>query len=123
MNTQVLTFEQTKTGKQRTSYYGFSWTAMFFTPIVQLIRKDLRGFILFFVIYYFYGNFMFPYLLTQYSEYLAYLSQVLLWVFCGLSYNKIHILLLLNSGYLPLHSQDAQFLRDKGFYVKKKGYA
>lgn len=121
MNQRAIIFNKQGTGEQRTSYYGFSWTAMFFTPFLQIFRKDLRGFLLFFVVYYLYGAVLFPMIISQSSTFIGYLTQLILWLGSGLCYNKIHLLILLNSGYTPTLAADASFLRDKGFYIKKGG--
>ena len=101
MNQRAILFHKPGTGDKRTSYYGFSWTALFLTPFLQIFRKDLKGFILFFIVYYVYGSFMFPAIVAQSSAFIAYVTQLLLWLVSGLSYNKIHILILLNRGYIP----------------------
>lgn len=104
--------------KERIGYIGFSFSATLLSPFVQMYRKDLKGTILYFVIFWLFGEFVSPYVVGNYGVYIGYLSYAILWLFCGLTYNRVQMLILLNDKYLPKHEKDLKALQEQGYYVK-----
>ena len=104
--------------KTRNAYTGFSFTACLLSPFVQMFRKDLKGTILYMVIFWIFGQLVIPYLVYNFGPYVAYLGNAILWIFCGFTYNKVQMLILLNDGYRPIKKTDADFLAKQGYYVK-----
>lgn len=102
----------------RKGYIGFSFSAALLSPFVQMYRKDVKGTIFYFVIFWMFGQFVTPYVVGNYGLYAGYFAQVILWVFCGFTYNRVQMLILLNDKYLPKQQSDVEKLQAMGYYVK-----
>lgn len=104
--------------KERIGYIGFSFSAMLLSPFVQVYRKDLKGTIFYFILFWLFGAFVSPFVVNNYGIYIGYIAYLVLWLFCGLTYNRVQMLILLNDKYLPKYASDAERLRASGYYVR-----
>ena len=104
--------------KERIGYMGFSFSAMLLSPFVQVYRKDVKGSIFYFLLFWLFGEFVSPFIVHRYGVYLGYLGYLMLWLFSGLTYNKVQMLILLNDKYLPKFADDVDRLREAGYYVE-----
>lgn len=118
LNPAPITMMNEDGTKIKKGYLGFSFTAALLSPFVQMYRKDLKGFLFYFVIFYLFGTFVTPYVVINYGVYMGYGAQVVLWILCGFTYNKVQMLILLNDHYLPKTREDMVILQRAGYYVK-----
>lgn len=103
--------------KERIGYIGYSISAALLSPFVQMYRKDVKGTIFYFIIFWLYGQFLIPYVVGNYGVYAGYFAYVVLWLCSGLTYNKVQMLILLNDKYLPKYEKDLKALQEHGYYV------
>lgn len=118
---EAITMISQDKSKIRKGYLGFSFSACLLSPFVQLYRKDFKGALFYFIIFWVYGQFITPYVVTNFGIYAGYFSNLLLWIFCGFTYNKVQMLILLNDHYVPQNRRDIEVLRAHGYYVQAKG--
>ncbi len=79
--------------------YGFSWTSVFFGPIVPLLRGDTLWFILWLI--------------------LSGFSFFVFWLIFPFIYNKIYLTKLLSNGYTPVNKVSEDFLISKNLIMRK----
>lgn len=78
--------------------YGFSWSSLFFGPIIPLLRGDIIWCILWFVLT---GS-----------------TVLLFWMIFPFIYNKLYLKKLLSSGYIPANKPSENFLLSKNLILK-----
>lgn len=117
LQSQGITMISLKDQRERIGYIGFSFSAALLSPFVQMYRKDLKGTIFYFIIFWLYGQFIIPYIVGDFGVYAGYFAYVILWIFSGFTYNRVQMLILLNDKFKPKHEKDLNSLKEAGYYV------